>query len=122
MDTRAFPCKSCGDNIIAEIPKFDVINRPTVSILVAAHGEALRCKKCGQTYQFMITGIPDVKFGFKIIDAESQNEAITPPKRGPVNERRVARPGNEAVSGARGDSASDVSESSGSVATERTQD
>lgn len=83
MDTRKFKCTNCDAFIVAEVPQHDVVNHEQISMFMMIHPDNLVCKNCGQKFQFYITGIGDLKFGWKAIEskvADLEKGVITPPK------------------------------------------
>lgn len=76
--------------MVAEVPPYEIINKQTISMFVMIHPEQLVCKKCGQEFQFLMTGVKDLQYGWRAVapKVEENPEAITPPKR-PIDFKKV---------------------------------
>jgi hypothetical protein len=82
METRTFPCPTCGSNVVAEVPSYDIVNREKVSMFLMVHQDTLTCPNCNQAFQFSITGVKGLQYGWRPITPPDEDEhgVIVPPK------------------------------------------
>lgn len=57
-------CKQCGAECTFNIPRYEVINASSVSMIVFSHTDPQLCEACGKPHQFVIGGVEKVACGF----------------------------------------------------------
>jgi hypothetical protein len=82
---RQFKCttEGCGGLVTTEIPIATLINKPTVSMLVLVHENAVVCPNCGQGYSFVLRGLnlrgQDVAWMPVVLARPEEADIIIPP-------------------------------------------
>ena len=81
VNERKFKCTRCGQEVIAEIPHGDIVNKPLWSGLIMPHQEVVVCAGCGQTFTFVLKGFKAIEYGWMEVQVKAvgQENLILPP-------------------------------------------
>jgi len=79
---RTFKCTVCQREVLAELPRGEIVNRATFSILVMSHQECAVCPNCGQAFGFVLRGIKGMEFGWMPVTIQKEESNIIIPPSG----------------------------------------
>ena len=82
--TQQIQCENptCGKTFVGEIPRAEVINAMSISLVAWAHPEMALCPYCGQGYQMTVKKIEAVAVLWKAVQMKSQARNIVVPPEG----------------------------------------
>ena len=73
---RTFPCTVCHQDVRADLPAGEIINKPTFSMLVMTHQAMAVCANCGQAFTFVLRGIKGMEFGWMAVTVQKEDSTI----------------------------------------------
>lgn len=80
--TKEITCTVCKLDFVVDVPEHEIVNADKTSMVIMIHDRECTCQHCGTKYQFHITGLKQIQYGWRAVQDEtisSEHAVILPP-------------------------------------------